>query len=417
MTAEIAPAPAAKPSPLTNGRALGIQQRLVEIGRIRMGDKGPKGEPRKLGHWRLTSASRPLLEAAARIYGGTVRAWQGAPDEGMWELLTTSDTLDVMVPPTINAYSQFFEEWSGGTCNLRCDGRWEQIAEKACDHGDHEGMKVTTRVSVILPKLPGLGVFRLETHGWNAAATLPSSLELIGAVGRWIPAVIRLENRSSSTRDPKTNRVLKRRFVVPVIDLIGASFADLLATGQASDAYQEPALGAGPGSLALPPGPSRPNPNRRVPRPELAPEPPLDDETAPLATPVDEPFPIEAPAPAATGAPTPAQALVEAAVVSGEAGEESLDMAVTIRAAAIASDLTGGLTPEQQAGLAKAFGTTPPAVTLAGLQVLWRDAIATGEGGKPRAELTAARGQAILLVAESLGDGFRHAWAQLVKSA
>lgn len=389
MTAALAPAPTRKPELVSNGRALGIQQRLVEIGRIRMGDKGPKGEPRKLGHWRLTSASRPLLEAAARIYGGTVRAWQGAPDDGMWELLTTSDTLDAMVPPTLNAYSQFFEEWSGGTCNLRCDGRFEQITEKACDHGDHEGMRVTTRVSVILPKLPGLGVFRLETHGWNAAATLPSSLDLIGAVGRWVPAVIRLENRSSSTRDPKTNRVLKRRFVVPVIDLVAASFADLLATGQASDEYAEPALGAGPGSLALPPGPSRPNPNRRVPRPELAPEPPLEDETAPLGTPVDTPFPVEASEPPTTATPVP-------------------DLATSIRESAVSSPLEGPASNEQQAKLNALLLPLGKVAAIAGVTAIWPDAVVEG-----RLVISAAQAESLLMAADSLGDGFAAAWATL----
>jgi hypothetical protein len=229
--------------------------------------RAPRGEPKRLTKFRLTSASRALLEHASRIYGGTVRSWQGAPDEGMWELYTESDTLDILVPPTRSAYSQFYEVWDAGGCTLRCDGRWESIAEKPCDHGDHRddpAMKLTTRVSVILPKLPGLGVWRMESHGWNAAATLPETLDLIGIVGRWIPATIRLEQRSSKERDEKTKRVTTHRFVVPVIDLAGVSFGDMLAMGATSDAYENPApaLGAGPGSLALPPGPARPPSSR-----------------------------------------------------------------------------------------------------------------------------------------------------------
>ena len=62
MTNAVATAPeAAEP------RGLGIQRRLVELGRIRLGEKGSRGEPKKLTKFRLTSASRPLLEAASRI--------------------------------------------------------------------------------------------------------------------------------------------------------------------------------------------------------------------------------------------------------------------------------------------------------------------------------------------------------------
>jgi Recombination directionality factor-like len=394
---------------------LGVQKRLYESGRIRLGEKGSRGEPKKLTKFRLTSASRPLLEAAARIYGGTVRAWRGAPDEGMWELYTESDTLDVMVPPTLQAYSQYWEEWSGGTCNLRCDGRWESISEKPCDHGDRhedlgEGVKLTTRVSVILPKLPGLGVWRLETHGWNAAATLPATLELIGYTGRWIPAVIRLEQRSSKKRDEKTKKVLVRRFVVPVIDLAGVSFFEMLESGQASDAY-EPALGAGPGSLALPPGPSRPPASKKVPRPELPAGPELDDETAPLSTPVERSFPEEPGDElfaAAAGAPK-----IDAATIAAAGARNDVDLAATIRAAAAASDLEGLASDEQRAGLASVFAGLASTPIVEGLRALWADSI--GADGRPA--LTAAQAYGIQIVAGSLGDAFREKWAAIVPAA
>jgi recombination directionality factor gp3-like protein len=398
MTTETLPA-VRQASPIADGTALGIQRRLLEVGRIRMGDKGSKGEPRKLNHWRLTSRSRAILEAAARIYGGTVRPWEGAPDEGQWELLTTSDTIDVMVPPTVAAYSQFFEEWSGGTCNLRCDGRIEQISGKACDHGDHADMRVTTRVSVILPKLPGLGVFRLETHGWNAAATLPSSLELIGAVGRWVPAVIRLEHRSSRTRDDK-GKVLTRRFVVPVIDLVAATFGDMLAMGQATDEYPE--LGGGPGSLALPPGPSQPRGGTRVARPDMAPEPPLEDEAPPLAT-----------SAAATGGFPVAEDDVFAAEPAAEADPATTqpvdDLVERIREAALGSGLEGEPSPEQREALAHLFKGFHMSVTLAGLAAVFPE----GVKGQ-QAKLSAAQASAILTVAGKLDRATLEAtWADL----
>jgi len=56
---------------------LDIQQRSRELGRIRIGQTQPtksgKSRPAKLDRFRLTSASRPLLERVAALYGGTVR--------------------------------------------------------------------------------------------------------------------------------------------------------------------------------------------------------------------------------------------------------------------------------------------------------------------------------------------------------
>lgn len=262
---------------------LGIQRRMTELGRIRLGDKGTKGEPRKITKFRLTSASRPLLEAAARMYGGTVRAWQGAPDDGFWELYTETDALDIMVPPVINAYSQLYEIWDAGGCTLRCDGAWESIGEQPCDHGAHEGMQVTTRVSVILPKLPGLGTWRLDTKGWNAAATLPAALDLLISAGKtgWLPAILRLEQQSSKKKVPGPNGQLRSqtfRYVVPVIDIIGFTFAELFAAGAdpAIAAGDRPALGAGAVvDQHGPVGASRPPRGTKVDRPELGPPPEL----------------------------------------------------------------------------------------------------------------------------------------------
>lgn len=271
---------------------LGIQRRMVELGRIRTGDRGGTNRaPRKLSNFRLTSASRPLLEAAARIYGGTVRAWQDGPDDGLWELLTETDVLDIMVPPVITAYSQSYEVWDAGGCTVRCDGRWESIAGAPCSHGiEHEGMKVTTRVSVILPKLPGLGTWRLETHGWNAAATLPASLDLLiqaGQRNQWLPATLRLEPRTQKTRvngKPQT-----RKFSVPVIDIAGFTFEEMVALGSGSTEYE-----ALPEGLPVQPGPSRPR--GMVGRPELPPAPELPAEAQAFSRPVERAFPVEQPA-------------------------------------------------------------------------------------------------------------------------
>lgn len=194
-----------------------IQQTMAEIGRIRIGEKSEKGAPRKLTTFRLTSASKSALDAAEKLYGGTVRPWVGAPNEGTFELLTTVSELPVAIPPIPTLCSQYYEMWAAGGCTRRCDGETELLSGDSCqcdpDDDPKNRCKITTRVSVMLPQLPGLGLWRLESHGWNAAKTLPGTLRLLAGSGKFIPASIRLEQRT----EKKDNQT--RKFVVPVIDL------------------------------------------------------------------------------------------------------------------------------------------------------------------------------------------------------
>jgi hypothetical protein len=69
----------------------------------------------------------------------------------------------------------------------------------------------------MLPDIPGLGVWRLESKGWNAAAELPGTLEVLlmaASEQKFIPAVLRVEHRMKRTPGQPT-----KKFVVPVIDL------------------------------------------------------------------------------------------------------------------------------------------------------------------------------------------------------
>lgn len=213
-----------------------IPQRTPELGRIRLGEKGDRGQPVKLRTFRLTSHSKLLLEAAAALYGGTVKAWDGAPDEGMWQVTTAASELDVLIPGATGAVSQSYEVWKGGTCTRRCDGVTEAVSASPCvckvlgQEGPDRDCEVVTRFRVILPRVPGLGVWMLTTSGWMAATTLPSTLSLLARMtsGEWIPAVLRAEQRSKKVRDPQTGKVQTNRFVVPVLDLPGATIGQLV---------------------------------------------------------------------------------------------------------------------------------------------------------------------------------------------
>ena len=192
--------------------------RIHEAGRIRIGQKkagrGGKSFPSKLDHFRLTSSDKSKLDRAADLWGGTVQPWE-SPDGKRWELFTDADEIQVILPPTQLAFSQHYELWSGGGCLRRCDGEFEQISEGGCicTSTDDRQCKPHTRLSLILPDLDGIGLWRLDTQGWNAAAELAGVVGLVSGLGTLLPARLRLEQRSS-IKDGQT-----RRFAVPTLDL------------------------------------------------------------------------------------------------------------------------------------------------------------------------------------------------------
>lgn len=211
---------------------LDIQRRSQEIGRIRLGIKVPtksgKMRPEKLTAFRFTTRSRLAADAIAETIGGEVRAWTDAPTGDQWEVITQATSIPVIVPPGDAALSQWYELWSGGGCQRRCDGRTEHRSQRPCmcpeDPAERQKLaaagaacKPTTRVNVIIPDLPGLGVWRVESHGYNAAVELGGAAELLALArenGVMVPAVLRLEQRKT-VRDGKTNL-----FAVPVLDIV-----------------------------------------------------------------------------------------------------------------------------------------------------------------------------------------------------
>lgn len=213
---------------------LDIQKRARELGRIRIGQvvattkrDGTTGtRPEKLDRFRLTSASKPLLEKVAHLYGGTVEAWtpQGGGPQA-WEVVTTSTRLPIMVPP--QPVSQWYEYWTGGGCKHRCDGHTNVLTDELCDPEDfnhREALKrPTTRLSVVLRDVEGIGVWRLETHGWNAAVELPDAAEFLARAGGYVNGWVSLEERTSKAEVPDRQnggtKIETRRFMVPIIEI------------------------------------------------------------------------------------------------------------------------------------------------------------------------------------------------------
>lgn len=305
-----------------------IQRQLRELGRIRLGEKGPKGEPRKLKTFRLTSASRHYIDMAAQAYGGKVTAWE-SPAGAEWQITIESEHLDVLVPPG-DAVSQAYELWTGGGCQRRCDGLTQETGDACACPADVDertalaakgrACKPTTRLWVILPRLPDLGRWRLESHGYYAAVELAGMAEIASmatARGIMLPARLRIDQRRRKIPGQPT-----RDYIVPVLELPETNFGQLVASGHIPTTAAQIAAGADA-------PPTRPQiaagKPARAPRPEIGPPPALPSDAA--FTRAASPAFGEAPEPPALGgwpvegAPTTHEAVAEPASPSAGTGE------------------------------------------------------------------------------------------------
>lgn len=193
---------------------IGLQRRLVEVGRIRMGEKNERGLPTRLETWKLTSRDELRLRAAAKVFGGEVTEWKDHP--GQYALVTEVDSLPILLMPG-QALSQHYELWSGGGCKRRCDGLNESISDGAClcDPEARE-CKPHTRLNVLLPDVAGVGAWRLDTQGYYAATELTGTVDLLEIAtmrGVLLPARLRIDQRAV-LRDGQT-----KRFPVPTLDI------------------------------------------------------------------------------------------------------------------------------------------------------------------------------------------------------
>ena len=204
---------------------LDLQRRLAEVGRIRLGEqvttRSGKKAPAKLTRFRFTSPSAEIIDQAANLYGGTPNDWS-APSGPQREVVTEATSIPVLIPPGDMAFSQWYEMWSGGGCQKRCDGRFDIQRDRACDcDPDARECKPTTRVSMVLPEMAGVGLWRVETHGFYAATELGATVELLQSLapGRLVPGRLRLDARTvKRTVDGKPQT---RNYVVPVLDIEG----------------------------------------------------------------------------------------------------------------------------------------------------------------------------------------------------
>jgi hypothetical protein len=249
---------------------LDLQRKGQQIGRLRIGDlvavirdgkDTGKTRPARRETFRLTTASRFMALAAAGAFGSEARPWNG-----QWDVDTKLSEIAVMVPPRDAVVSQFYEMWNAGGCVRRCNSQREQIAGGPClcPHADDpddagevqraalqragmakqsppQACSLVTRVNVMIPDLPGLGVFRLDTHSFYAASEIGDAAALLEAArnqGVFLPAVLRIDQRQRVAGGQT------KKFPVPVLE-ITATFRQI-ASGE---------LAAGGVAAQLPPAP------------------------------------------------------------------------------------------------------------------------------------------------------------------
>ena len=216
---------------------LDIQRRSQQIGRIRIGQQvkaaNGKSRPDRLTTFRFTTPSERTAHAIADLYGGTVGPW-----EKQFEVITERSEIGVTVPPRDAVISQWYEMW-GKTIKRRCDSQREQLSEGEClcphakNPGDEEEVKrcalerarlaklnpaeacsLVTRINVMIPDLPGLGVFRLDTGSFHAAGESGDKADLMEMAREqnlFLPANLRIEWRVRTT-DAKP-------YPVPVLEI------------------------------------------------------------------------------------------------------------------------------------------------------------------------------------------------------
>ncbi len=222
------------------------QKRGHKIGEIRFGAMVPKSgggvRPGSLETIRLTTKWANVAEAAAAKFGGVATPTKLLNNEPTIEVLTTVTQLPVLVPPGEAVITQWREMWGKGYCDRRCDGVTEQLTQSPCicPADDQERValakegkacKDTTRLSVMLPDLPGFGVWKVESKGWNAAVEMIDNADLLTAArdrNVFLPATLRLDPRQEKKK--RNGKIETFRYVVPVL-MVDNSLREI-ASGQ-----------------------------------------------------------------------------------------------------------------------------------------------------------------------------------------
>lgn len=216
------------------------------MGKIKVGKKGPRGNPMSIKTFRFVSRDHEAIDKLAATYGGTpIRV------EDQWDLESEAKEIGVILPPDPLGGTPIYELWSRAGCLRRCDGVSATVPHRSgddvdlvdvpciCASNDAMECKPTVRLSVILPEVALAGVWALKTNSWAAAREMQqmvSMVELAQTRGL-VAAALAIEPREQVTGGQA------KKFVVPVLKL-KATLAELAQGGHAALDMGSPAVAA-----------------------------------------------------------------------------------------------------------------------------------------------------------------------------
>ncbi len=224
-----------------------MPRRIAEHGRIRIGVKTARAM-KTIDTFRFTSTDRESILKLAELYGGAPKVWEPGKSRSEWEVITEASQINVVLPPDPLGESPIYEVWSGGGLVRRCDGEQAEIPQQTpdgtvvqqvpciCSAKQQLICEPHTRLSVLLPELPFMGVWRLDTKSENAAREMPGMVDMIQEMqGRGLPfATLRIV---PIVKPGKTFNVPRLGLPVSINDMIEGRVRVL-------GAGEQPALGA-----------------------------------------------------------------------------------------------------------------------------------------------------------------------------
>ncbi len=207
-------------------RVLDIQRAQRQLGRIRLGTVEDDGRPKKLATFRLTSNDPRALEAAAEVYGGEVRQTPEASRvRERLEVVTKTNEIEVVVSeqPVTTQYELWGKAGNGPkepfVCLRRCDSSYidggVQAGQPCLCHPDpkerarlskvrgQEQCHLVMRVWVQIPRIPDVGVWRVDSQSFYGASELPATmdgLQAFASIGMRLRAMLAIEIRQSGSK-------------------------------------------------------------------------------------------------------------------------------------------------------------------------------------------------------------------------
>jgi hypothetical protein len=195
-------------------QGLSNQRRLSRDGKVKLGKK----QKNSRGVEYPTQTKYFVVpEEVQKIYG---------PEPTELDIMFPSENLELVFPQYYKCY---------GTVGLKCKGDGEkaimmtrgQMIEKTCTPGDDEckkaGCKPVATLKVLLPKVPGFGVWDFNTSSWNSIVNINTCIDTIKLLtgGRiaFIPLKLKYGPHTGRIYDSKNDKEFTKEVYVMSITI------------------------------------------------------------------------------------------------------------------------------------------------------------------------------------------------------